>query len=81
MLSLYDLYARGTLNKISNILHLQNARCGAEGQTQTVEKPVSVISHAPGKFVFESRAWRIWYSFNAVFILWFTNLLEIVKIW
>ncbi|KMT05639.1 hypothetical protein BVRB_7g167760 [Beta vulgaris subsp. vulgaris] len=26
-----------------------NARCGAEGQTQTVEKPVSVISHAPGK--------------------------------
>lgn len=26
-----------------------NARCGAEGQTQTVEKPVSVISNAPGK--------------------------------
>lgn len=24
-----------------------NARCGAEGQTQTVEKPVSVISKAP----------------------------------
>ncbi|KNA23418.1 hypothetical protein SOVF_025020 [Spinacia oleracea] len=26
-----------------------NARCGAEGQTQTVEKPTSVISNAPGK--------------------------------
>lgn len=24
-----------------------NARCGAEGQTQTVEKPVSVITNAP----------------------------------
>ncbi|CAO2839923.1 unnamed protein product [Amaranthus hypochondriacus] len=26
-----------------------NARCGAEGQTQTVEKPTSVITNAPGK--------------------------------
>ncbi|KNA17783.1 hypothetical protein SOVF_076800 [Spinacia oleracea] len=26
-----------------------NAKCGAEGQTQTVEKPTSVISNAPGK--------------------------------
>ncbi|KAL9227222.1 hypothetical protein vseg_002942 [Gypsophila vaccaria] len=26
-----------------------NARCGAEGQTQTLEKPTSVIQNAPGK--------------------------------
>ncbi|KAK9683905.1 hypothetical protein RND81_10G173800 [Saponaria officinalis] len=26
-----------------------NARCGAEGQTQTMEKPTSVIQNAPGK--------------------------------
>ncbi|XP_074305461.1 uncharacterized protein LOC141640650 [Silene latifolia] len=27
----------------------KNARCGAEGQTQTMEKPTSVIQNAPGK--------------------------------
>ncbi|KAH9613314.1 hypothetical protein KSS87_012600 [Heliosperma pusillum] len=32
-----------------NFSPFQNARCGAEGQTQTMEKPTSVIQNAPGK--------------------------------